>query len=152
MKKLILLFCVIFTTSCSPEISQWVYNDKPIDVYESTLIDKKVTTIPPFVGYFVLTNKNKKGCWNVYSTKNSVIGVICNVKFTSISVTPPKNISLLSIVSKRDSILDIKYPTNPSESNSTQYDSNSQNIQTGPKGGKYYINSNGNKTYIKKKN
>jgi len=26
-----------------------------------------------------------------------------------------------------------------------------QNIQTGPKGGQYYINSNGNKTYVPKK-
>lgn len=28
---------------------------------------------------------------------------------------------------------------------------NGQTIQTGPRGGKYYINSNGNKTYIKSK-
>jgi len=87
----------------------------------------------------------------VYSTKNSVVGVICNVKFTGVGETPPKNIPLLSIISKRGSILNIEYPS-LSESNSPNYGSNSQNIKTGPKGGKYYINSNGNKTYIKKKN
>jgi hypothetical protein len=32
------------------------------------------------------------------------------------------------------------------------YSNTSKTVHTGPRGGKYYINSNGNKTYIKKKN
>lgn len=38
-------------------------------------------------------------------------------------------------------------------SSSSQYNSSlsSRTIQTGPRGGKYYINKNGNKTYIKRK-
>jgi hypothetical protein len=46
-------------------------------------------------------------------------------------------------------------PTSSSYSNSTystpsSSTSTSRDIQTGPRGGQYYINSNGNKTYIKK--
>lgn len=67
---------------------------------ESTLLDKRTNTIPPLVGYFVLTNRNKKGCWNVYSTKNSVKGVICNVKFTGVSETPPKNLLYFQLFHK----------------------------------------------------
>ncbi len=37
---------------------------------------------------------------------------------------------------------------NPSKSNHYKYNG-SRKIHTGPRGGKYYINSNGNKTYIK---
>ena len=43
------------------------------------------------------------------------------------------------------------FPQNPTNTytptNSYTHSSN-QSIQTGPKGGKYYINSNGNKTYV----
>lgn len=41
----------------------------------------------------------------------------------------------------------------PSYSSPTRssYSSPSRTIQTGPRGGKYYINSNGNKTYIRRK-
>lgn len=42
-------------------------------------------------------------------------------------------------------------PTYSSPSYSNPSSSSSRTIQTGPRGGKYYINSNGNKTYIKKK-
>lgn len=43
----------------------------------------------------------------------------------------------------------------PGSSSSSYYStpaSSSRNIQTGPRGGSYYINSNGNKTYVKKNN
>ncbi|MDX8554654.1 HNH endonuclease [Tenacibaculum sp. 1B UA] len=43
-------------------------------------------------------------------------------------------------------------PTYSSPSYSIPSSSSSRTIQTGPRGGKYYINSNGNKTYVKKKN
>lgn len=43
-------------------------------------------------------------------------------------------------------------PTYSSPSYSTPSSSSTRTIQTGPRGGKYYINSNGNKTYVKKKN
>tara|TARA_R110002111_G_scaffold262735_1_gene340534 strand:- start:1221 stop:1901 length:681 start_codon:yes stop_codon:yes gene_type:complete len=43
-------------------------------------------------------------------------------------------------------------PTYSSPSYSVPSTSSSRTIQTGPRGGKYYINSNGNKTYVKKKN
>lgn len=37
------------------------------------------------------------------------------------------------------------------KSETVNYNSTSKTIQTGPRGGRYYINSNGKKTYIKKK-
>tara|TARA_E500000318_G_C3516622_1_gene194611 strand:+ start:254 stop:934 length:681 start_codon:yes stop_codon:yes gene_type:complete len=43
-------------------------------------------------------------------------------------------------------------PTYSSPTYSIPSSSSSRTIQTGPRGGKYYINSNGNKTYIKKNN
>ncbi|MEB3346882.1 HNH endonuclease [Aquimarina gracilis] len=43
-------------------------------------------------------------------------------------------------------------PTYSSPIYSIQSNSSSRSIQTGPRGGKYYVNSNGNKTYVKKKN
>ena len=43
-------------------------------------------------------------------------------------------------------------PTYSSPSYSIPSSSSSRTIQTGTRGGKYYINSNGNKTYVKKKN
>lgn len=46
---------------------------------------------------------------------------------------------------------DYKSPeTNTSNSSSPSY-TPSRTIQTGPRGGRYYINKNGNKTYIKRK-
>jgi hypothetical protein len=42
-------------------------------------------------------------------------------------------------------------PPNNNSTNSTNNISPSNTIETGKRGGKYYINSNGNKTYIKKK-
>jgi hypothetical protein len=41
--------------------------------------------------------------------------------------------------------------TSTPSKNTTSYDSGSRTIQTGPRGGQYYINSNGKKTYIKHK-
>lgn len=43
-------------------------------------------------------------------------------------------------------------PTYSSPTYSIPSSSSSKTIQTGPRGGKYYINSYGNKTYVKKKN
>ena len=43
-----------------------------------------------------------------------------------------------------------KSTATPSKSSGTSV-SSSRTIQTGPRGGQYYINKNGNKTYIKKK-
>lgn len=42
------------------------------------------------------------------------------------------------------------YYSSPSYSTPSSSSSTSRNIQTGSRGGQYYINSNGNKTYIKK--
>lgn len=43
-------------------------------------------------------------------------------------------------------------PSSPSSSYYSAPSSPSRTIQTGSRGGKYYINSNGNKTYVKKNN
>jgi len=45
------------------------------------------------------------------------------------------------------------YPTSPKTNyNGNSTYSNGRTIQTGSRGGQYYINKNGNKTYVKKKN
>jgi hypothetical protein len=41
--------------------------------------------------------------------------------------------------------------TQVKEDKETNYNSSGKTIYTGPRGGQYYINKNGNKTYIKKK-
>lgn len=43
------------------------------------------------------------------------------------------------------------YTPTPQYSNPTRHGGTSRTIHTGPRGGKYYINSNGNKTYIRRK-
>lgn len=42
------------------------------------------------------------------------------------------------------------YYSSPTHSSPSSSSSTTRDIQTGPRGGQYYINSNGNKTYIKK--
>lgn len=76
----------------------------------------------------------------------------------------PSNMQLLTeksharkTASERRKVAKKKYPntsrsrsTTSSSYNNSNNKSNSRIIQTGKRGGKYYINKNGNKTYIKK--
>lgn len=76
--------------------------------------------------YYVSSNGNK-----VYVKNNN-----------SNTYTTPSNYSYLTPTPT--------YYSSTSSSTSSSSSSTSRNIQTGPRGGQFYINSNGNKTYIKK--
>lgn len=54
---------------------------------------------------------------------------------SSLNLTPPSS----------------NYTPATNSTNTYSYPSSNRTIHTGPRGGRYYINSNGNKTYVKKK-
>ncbi len=96
-----------------------------------------------------------KGEW-IKIQHNGKIGYLLDTSFDSY---PEVKSQILKIKEHRENVkkatakIDTdSYQTTPSYSPSVSNSStNSHNIRTGPKDGHYYINSNGNKTYIKKK-
>ncbi len=154
-----LFFIALFTLSlqsCSLLFSpygqeddlQYATTDSSLVVYESVDSQNIRSTIPKQNYFLVKKNRDRKGCWYVYSD-GTYVGVVCNAKFVYIGDKRPKGYTVFNgyhpirISKKHTTIADsvaenYNYPT-------------SNTIQTGPRGGNYYINSNGNKTYVKKK-
>jgi hypothetical protein len=83
--------------------------------------------------------RRKKPNWIAFSYQNRTIYILEG--FTSPTLVTPSAPRYSTTPSPTYS-----YPTPSSNSRGS-----SHNIQTGPRGGQYYINGNGNKTYIKRK-
>lgn len=146
MKKIIyFLLFISFFTSCIVENNYYqVVNNNDMDIYSSSFKIGKpilkvaagnvlhITKVPRKTKQRIKYNNGMK----VYS------GYVFNVSpydYNDYVEPRKKEVELPSNKNK---------PSSPSLTPS--YNAPSRDIQTGPKGGRFYINSNGNKTYIKK--
>lgn len=152
MKKLfyyLSLFCLV--TSCIVENNYYqVVPNKNIEIYTSSLkIGRPVQTVYAGSSFYMTKVSGKRKQRAKYNNgTRDYLGYVFNVTpydYTDYVEPRKKEIELPAYRYQPAS------PTStPSYNSSPSYNTPNRDIQTGPRGGRYYINSHGNKTYIKK--
>ena len=140
MKKLLFIIAFLFTTALSFAQSHvWVNGYTRSN---GTYVTGHYRTAP---NYTRNDNWTTKGNTNPYTGKAGILpGDRYSSTQTSSSYYPTSSYSTPSY--SRETYTSSYYVPTPSYSSSTY--SSSPTIYTGSRGGQYYINSNGNKTYI----
>jgi len=163
-RKALIVLCVLLqvflTSSC--KINRYYYtSSKPFEVYESGYASTRYQDIP--AGDTIYIERN----WINGAAPSTLFDEYAVYKKYRLKVrdTGPIKYLYKRAISNKESKADInkllslesypKHTKQPYNKSVTELPSgssgNSHSIQTGPRGGRYYINSNGNKTYIKKK-
>ncbi|MGN8072647.1 hypothetical protein [Mucilaginibacter sp. 22184] len=138
MKKILQvlnLVCLLFcATACN---TYYVASaNQPISIYADRNITQVAYDVPAGT-VLLLKGYARKGLTRVRYHSNLTWYWVDNTNLTLVPGFNPKQYDQLYS----------SYETTGTATTSNGYDAT---IQTGPRGGKYYINKNGNKTYIKK--
>ena len=143
MHKLYPLLLAFLLFACAPSASVTTYSARaPLEYYvlnpEVPLYDAPASVVPKLTlsqGEKLLVVGRQRPRWFVVKRE----GVTYYVVEDALSLAPPAPSTTSTTASP-------VAPVAPSSSSGSYH-----NVQTGPRGGQYYINKNGNKTYLKRK-
>jgi hypothetical protein len=152
MKPQILLLLIVLSITANGQSKKELIAQ--LKLKESQITELKNENQNLKIAYNDLYNNHTKQLGNIRSEVLKLASSITESERTieSIGVNSPNRDN----VQTNNSSLNLTTPSSnytpaTNSTNSYSYPSSSRTIHTGPRGGRYYINSNGNKTYVKKK-
>jgi hypothetical protein len=140
----LLLACLLFLGSCtSTQTLYTTHNDVPVYLAPTTYAPQVVGYLPHSRAFTKPEPSSKKGWYYVLYGDNQ-FGFIEARYLGKVQPAPTASIPSVPRPSESQSV------SSGSSSSPVSSSSGSHVIYTGPRGGRYYINKNGNKTYVKK--